>query len=313
MVRNMLTGIALCALVTCSVTAGARELALETQKTQPPPVFADEASPAPAKGIAAEPPFEHQVVMLVNQERLDNGGLPPLKLDPLLADAAETHTSNMSARNFVAHCDLDTLTDPGDRLTSVGYFWNHVAENIAAGSTTPAGVMALWMASGGHQANILSTDNREIGVGYVYDPADQANVRHDSNGDCVADLTGQGPWYRYWTQCFGRRSTVYPVVVNREDYETTSRTVDLYLYGTGWASEMRIRNDCGSWTAWQSFSSDVSDWTLCSGSGEREVFVEIRNGATVYSASDTILLDDADGTIFEDGFESGNWDAWSAP
>lgn len=186
-----------------------------------------------------------------------------------------------------------------------------VAENAAAGSSTPSATMDMWMASPGHRANILTLTNREIGIGYYDQPGDLGNVRTDMNSDCSPETSNDGPYRHYWTQNFGTRSGGYPVVVNREAYETTSRTVDLYLYGDGWATEMRIRNDCGSFGSWQAFSADVTDWELCSGNGVREVFVEIRNGGTVRSASDTIVLNDASGEIFSDDFESGDLDAWS--
>ena len=172
--------------------------------------------------------------------------------------------------------------------------------------------MAQWMASPGHRDNILSETYWELGIGYVYDPADVANVRTDDDGNCVPDGTWPWPIYHYWTQNFGRRNAVYPVVIEREAYSTATRNVSLYLYGSGWANEMRIRNEDGSWTSWQSFSADVA-WELSYGAGTKEVFVEIRQGVTVRSASDTIVSTDTydPGPIFSDSFESGNTSVWS--
>ena len=42
-----------------------------------------------------------------------------------------------------------------------------LAENIAAGQSTPESVMNSWMNSDGHRANILSGDYSHIGVGFV--------------------------------------------------------------------------------------------------------------------------------------------------
>ena len=166
------------------------------------------------------------------------------------------------------------------------------------------------MASSGHRANILSTTLRELGIGYSWDGSDTGNVRLDANGDCTPDGTG-GPYSHYWTQNFGLRSTVYPVVIDREAYQTATVDVGLYLYGTGWASEMRIRNSGGVWTAWQPFAANVA-WQLAPGPGVRQVDVEIRSGTTVRSASDTILSNAPDDVIFADGFDSGSTGAWSA-
>lgn len=267
-----------------------------------PTVFADSYSPdGPAvpgtpdddAGVTAvtAATFEEQVLELVNQERWANGQLPPLKGNVLLDAAAETHSSNMAARDFFAHCDLDTKASPWDRMAAAGYTgWNYAAENIAIGYGTPAEVMAGWMNSTGHRANILSTNLREIGIGYVYQGDDQANVRYDSNGDCNADGTYSWAFYRYWTQNFGRISSVMPVVINREAYEATTRQVNLYMYGDGWATQMRFRNESGDWSAWQPYQAN-SSWQLSSGSGSKTVYAEIKDSSgTVRSASDAIQL-----------------------
>ncbi len=234
--------------------------------------------------------FPEQVLELVNQARWDNGQLPPLKGSPSLHNAATTHSQNMAVRNFFAHCDLDTKTTPWDRMNAAGYTgWSSASENIAAGYNSPQAVMAGWMSSSGHRANILSANVREIGIGYAFQPDDQNNVRYDA-GNCNPDGGGHGPFYRYWTQKFGRIDSVMPVVINREAYETDTRQVALYLYGAGWASQMRFRNENGSWSDWQPYQANVS-WQLSGGNGEKTVYAEIRNASgVVRSATDSILL-----------------------
>ncbi|MDZ4804944.1 MAG: CAP domain-containing protein [Candidatus Eisenbacteria bacterium] len=239
---------------------------------------------------AQSPTYEDQVMQIVNQERWTNGQLPPLKRNDFLNSSSTTHSTNMAVRNFFAHCDLDTGTRPWDRMTAAGYTgWNSAAENIAAGYSTPAAVMTGWMNSTGHRANLLSVNYREIGIGYYLQSGDQSNVRGDANGDCTADGTPGGPYSRYWTQNFGRKNSVYPVVINREAFQVTNSTVDLYVYGTGWAQEMRFRNEEGAWSAWTTFSANQS-WVLSAANGTKTVNAEIRNGATVYAQSDQILL-----------------------
>lgn len=256
------------------------------------------------------PTFEQQVLELVNQERAANVvPQPPLKGVNLLDSSAETHSSNMATRNFHMHCDPDTNTSFGDRMTAAGYTWNAGAENIAAGYTTPANVMAGWMASAGHRTNILSPLYRELGVGYVLQAGDMNNVRESATGLCPSTSSNHGPYSHYWAQNFGLRNNIYPVVINGEAYDTSDPDVDLYLYGTGWAVDMRLRNEAGTWTAWQPFSSTVN-WVLSAGDGTKTVNVELRNGATVRSASDTIILANSD-FLFGDGFESGDTSAWS--
>ena len=259
----------------------------------PPPLANTPAGP-PERGVRAmdgTPSFEEQVVDLVNQERWANGSLPPLKQVDLLHGSSGLHSANMAQRDFFAHCDPDTLTSAGDRMDAAGYSWSTWGENIAAGYSTPAAVMTAWMGSSGHRANILSTGYREIGVGYELQSGDLATVRLDSNGDCIPDPPpyDDGPFYHYWTQNFGRRTAVYPVVIEREAYETTSTAVDLYVYGEGWAVDMRFSNDGSSWSSWEGYVADKA-WTLSSGNGEKTVYAEIKNGSTVYRASDTIVL-----------------------
>lgn len=234
----------------------------------PPPVLVEPASPD--VGFLAvksgEPALEDQIMELTNQERWDNGRLPPLKRNTLLDSPSETHSTNMANRNFFAHCDVDTKESPWDRMIDAGYFYSWAGENLLAGSSTASGAMDEWMNSPGHRANILSSDFREFGVGYVHDPSDVVNVRKDDDGNCTADGTFRSPLFHYWTQNFGATSSVYPVVINREAFSTATRNVDLYLYGSGWAQDFRIRNENASWTAWQAFSADVA-WRLSAGPG----------------------------------------------
>ena len=146
------------------------------------------ATVASAQAAAAPPqPFLDQVVALTNQARADNG-LPPLTANPLLAAAAQKQAEAMAADAFFDHTNPKTGTQPGDRVTAEGYRWSVVAENIAAGDATPADVVAGWLNSPGHRANILNSDVREIGVGYFFKP-----------NDTFPGPTGYG---HYWVQVF---------------------------------------------------------------------------------------------------------------
>ncbi len=141
-----------------------------------------------AQAVAAPPqPFLDQVIALTNQARADNG-LPPLTANPLLTAAAQQHAEAMAADAFFDHINPKTGAQPSDRVTAEGYRWSVVAENIAAGDATPADVMAGWLNSPGHRANILDKDVREIGVGYVFKP-----------NDTFPGPTGYG---HYWVQVF---------------------------------------------------------------------------------------------------------------
>lgn len=214
--------------------------------------------------------YEQQVVEAVNRERKAQG-LPPLKLVSELTNAARYHAKDMADDDYFEH---DTYDRSGGNLvlacttfTRLSYFypWTSAAENIAASYATPQDAMAGWMSSPGHRTNILSTSNWEIGVGYW----------------------AGGSWGKYWVQDFGRRSNVYPLVINDEAAATRNRSVTLYVYGS-W-TEMRLKNDQEAFGAWVPFSNTVP-WTLANVSGERTVTVEVRSGATTRSSSDTIAL-----------------------
>jgi uncharacterized protein YkwD len=260
---------------------------------QPRPLAFIPAQPLPwdleARAMNGTPSFEQQVAEIVNQERWSNGQLPPLKQVEELDNSSGLHSANMAQRDFFAHCDPDTGTSADDRMLAAGYSLSSWGENIAAGYSTPAAVMTAWMGSSGHRANILSSGYREIGVGYELQSGDLATVRLDDNGDCTPDNLNNGPYFNYWTQNFGRRTNVYPVVIDREAYETTTTSVDLYVYGEGWAVDMRFSNDGSSWSSWEPYVADKA-WTLSSGNGTKTVYAEIRNGGTVYQQSDTIVL-----------------------
>ncbi|MDJ0838818.1 MAG: CAP domain-containing protein [Acidobacteriota bacterium] len=236
----------------------------------------------------AEATIAEQVVAIVNAERAAEG-LPPLKLNPLLNNSSDLHAENMAVRNFFAHCDLDTLTQAWDRMVDAGYFWNAAAENIAAGQSSPEVVMISWMNSSGHRANILSTDYREIGVGYFYQGGDTGGIRQDLDSNCAADNPFASPLRHYWVQNFGRNSNVYPMIINDEAAETEDPMVTLFIYGSGTFTEMRLRNAGETWGAWEPFQEDTV-WELPAGSGLKTVEVEMRYGGTTRNASDSIQL-----------------------
>lgn len=303
--------VAILAMVLFCSPAVAIDLTRPLTECLPPGIGVDpgDAPPVDWAPDAADPTYEDTLIELVNQERWDNGQLAPYKRVDLLDTSSETHSINMAARNFVMHCDPDTLTQPWDRMVAAGYIWSSAAENIAWGQQSPAEVMTSWMGSPFHRANILSTTYREMGNGFYNQNGDQGNVRRVTTTSCTPNVFNEGPFYRYWTQNFGRRSSVYPVVIDREAYLTDTRNVSLYLYPGG--AEMRIRNETGTWSAWQPHSANVA-WQLSYGNGTKTVNVEMRTGGTVRSSSDTIILEDTSDIVFIDGFNLGNTSSWSS-
>jgi uncharacterized protein YkwD len=90
----------------------------------------------------------------------------PLTMDAQLQCAARLHTVDMHDRNFFEHVNPDG-EEPWDRITATGYQWGAAGENIAAGQQTAQEVVAGWMSSDGHCANIMDPNFTEIGVGLL--------------------------------------------------------------------------------------------------------------------------------------------------
>jgi uncharacterized protein YkwD len=142
----------------------------------------------------APPSIEQQVLDLVNQQRQQHGCAVLVRSTQLSA-AASAHSQDMALHDLFSHTGSDGSTMVS-RAEAAGYSYSMLAENLAAGSGTAEDVVAGWMNSPGHRANILNCDLHELGVGYYTQMDDQANVRLD-NGQVG------GPYHYYWTQDFG--------------------------------------------------------------------------------------------------------------
>ena len=143
----------------------------------------------------ALPSIEQQVLDLTNEQRQQNGCATALVRSPQLAAAASAHSQDMALQDLFSHTGSDGSTMLS-RIAATGYSYSQLAENVAAGYATPEDVVASWMKSPGHRANILNCDLRELGVGYYAQLDDQSNVLLD--GGQVG-----GPYRYYWTQDFG--------------------------------------------------------------------------------------------------------------
>jgi uncharacterized protein YkwD len=77
--------------------------------------------------------------------------------------AAERHSRDMMAHNFFAHTGSDGST-LSVRAGATGDVWSSLGENIAAGYPGIDSVMAGWMASDGHCANLMNPGFTEVGL-----------------------------------------------------------------------------------------------------------------------------------------------------
>jgi uncharacterized protein YkwD len=107
--------------------------------------------------------IEVRVVELVNAERA-RAGLNPVAWDERMWSAARAHSDDQAAHQTMSHTGSDG-SDMVMRIERTGFRWSRLAENVAAGQTTAESVVAAWMGSSGHRANILNPQLTVVGAG----------------------------------------------------------------------------------------------------------------------------------------------------
>jgi uncharacterized protein YkwD len=119
--------------------------------------------------------FETEMLALVNAYRAAGAscgsagsfpGAPLLAWNAALTQASLGHSDDMVAANAFSHAGSDG-SNAGQRATAADYVWQAVGENIAAGQPSVQTVVAGWMASAGHCANIMQERFRDLGVACV--------------------------------------------------------------------------------------------------------------------------------------------------
>jgi len=146
-----------------------------SQATQDAP-YVDPGSPVPGTRATCDlADFEVESMQLVNAHRAAGascgargrfGATTALAWNDALSQAALAHSDDMMANNFFSHTGSDA-SNAGQRATAAGYVWRTWGENIAAGQPTVAEVVAGWMASDGHCANLMNPAFRDIGLACV--------------------------------------------------------------------------------------------------------------------------------------------------
>ncbi len=117
-------------------------------------------------------PVAARIVELVNAERAA-AGLKPVTINPLLMAEAQRFSAVQAELGRLSHRGLDN-TNAGQRLTKAGYRWAFYGENLAAGQESPEAVVAGWMNSASHRANVLHPLAKEIGIGHTVKSGDAA-------------------------------------------------------------------------------------------------------------------------------------------
>jgi uncharacterized protein YkwD len=106
----------------------------------------------------------------------------PLTWDSKLAAAALAHSKDMAKHDHFAHRGRGG-TQVGERAARQGYRWRRIGENIATGQGSPEHVVAGWLASPRHCANIMESGFSEMGAAFAVNRASATII--------------------YWTQVFG--------------------------------------------------------------------------------------------------------------
>jgi uncharacterized protein YkwD len=96
-------------------------------------------------------------------------GLKPLRLNPLLTEAAKAHSRDLAKWDRISHFGSDG-SNPWDRVKRAGYNAKLAAENVGTGQTTIDEVIKGWQKSPGHDRNLLLADAEHMGIALVRDP-----------------------------------------------------------------------------------------------------------------------------------------------
>jgi len=134
------------------------------------------AQTAPAAAPHFDPAGEAQLVQLTNQSRAEQG-LPPLKVDDRLTQAARKHSELMAQSGRLSH-DLDGEPPLQIRIANQNLPEDRASENIAYNNRTIEAAHDGLMHSPPHRAAILSSDYDFVGVG-VLRTGDEIYVTED--------------------------------------------------------------------------------------------------------------------------------------
>lgn len=87
---------------------------------------------------------------------------PALVWNTALAAAAQRHSDDMASHDFFDHTGSDG-SGPGERILAAGYSGGW-AENIGAGYESVDAVLAGWLGSAAHCANLMDADGRDVAL-----------------------------------------------------------------------------------------------------------------------------------------------------
>ncbi|MBU1110664.1 CAP domain-containing protein [Patescibacteria group bacterium] len=109
--------------------------------------------------------YQQDFFKLVNEER-SQVAVHALVENSSLNRAAQLKAQHMFNEDYWAHVAPDGTT-PWDFFQQVEYDYRYAGENLAKDFNTSAGVVAGWMGSPSHRANLLNSNFNEMGIAVV--------------------------------------------------------------------------------------------------------------------------------------------------
>lgn len=111
--------------------------------------------------------YAQTLLSLVNDTRAQYG-LAALHLSEDLCACAQLKAQDLHNARYFSH-ESARYGTAFDMMHAFGISYRTAGENIAMGYNSPAAVLAAWMQSASHRANILQSSYTTLGVGYVAD------------------------------------------------------------------------------------------------------------------------------------------------
>lgn len=121
----------------------------------------------PPAMAGAVPVSAEAAARLINAHRRAHGRAR-LVVDPRLGQAAALHARDMAAHNRLSHSVAHGNVYA--RVVALGARPRLVAENVSGGRRTLAAVIRGWIASPGHNRNLLLARASRMGIAAVFEP-----------------------------------------------------------------------------------------------------------------------------------------------
>ena len=121
---------------------------------------------APAQAAAPTTQQLQTAIVTATNAARAKAGCPQLRVNPALVQAARNHSAWMARTGTFSHVGSANSSFV-TRVNAAGYH-APLAENIAWGYRDGAQVVAAWMNSPAHKANIVNCTAKAVGVGAIY-------------------------------------------------------------------------------------------------------------------------------------------------